>query len=119
MTQLPPPKPGSADEAAERNARAVMEGNLAQIMADITPDVMAQLMQLGASGGLTPQTMPGITGYEVINMGPDGEAEVFEARFLSEVGTATLATKWKQLMGQWKIVEVALVRFERFENTNA
>ena len=56
-------EPGSVQEAAERNAQAVMTGNLAQLMADITPEALTQMMTLGAqSGGLTPGTMPGISG---------------------------------------------------------
>ena len=32
-----------------------MAGNLSQLMADITPEVLMQMMQLGTGGGLTPQ----------------------------------------------------------------
>ena len=31
-------QPTSAREAADRNAQAIMSGNLSQLMADITPD---------------------------------------------------------------------------------
>jgi hypothetical protein len=103
---------GSAREAAERSAQAVMTGNLAQLMADITPEALTQLMQLGAAasaGGLSITSMPSMTGYELTELGPDGDAEVFQATFSSSAGTATLATKWKQILGQWKITEVAVV----------
>ncbi|OAI40522.1 hypothetical protein AYO38_05820 [bacterium SCGC AG-212-C10] len=105
-------QPGSAREAAERNAQAVMTGNLAQIMADITPEALTQLMQLGAAAsgaGLSITSMPSITGYELTDLGPDGDAEVFQATFTSDAGTATLSAKWKQILGQWKITEVAVV----------
>ena len=114
MTE-PAPGPGTAREAAERNARAVMAGNLSQLMADITPDVLLQMMQLGTGGGLTPQTMPSITGYELTELGPDGDGDLFHAKFLSSIGTATLSAKWKLVLNQWKIVEIALVGYERIE----
>ena len=114
MTE-PAPGPGTAREAAERNARAVMEGNLSQLMADITPEVLMQMMQLGAGGGLTPQTMPSITGYELTELGAADDAELFHATFSSSIGTATLLAKWKLVLNQWKIVEIALVGYERIE----
>jgi hypothetical protein len=105
--------PGTAREAAERNAQAIMSGNLAQLMADITPDVMAQVMAMGAqAGGLSPAQMPNIQGYELQEMGQDGDAEVFQVTFRSNVGKATISASWKQLMGQWKITSVTLISAE-------
>ncbi len=102
-------EPGSAREAAERNAEAVMTGNLAQIMADITPDALSQMMAMGAQGGVSPASMPSISGYELTELGSDGDAEVFNVTFISSAGTATLATKWKQIMGQWKVTGIELI----------
>lgn len=90
-----------------------MSGNLAQLMADITPDVMAQVMAMGAqAGGLSPAQMPNIQGYEIEEMGMEGEAEVFQVTFRSNAGTATISATWKQLMGQWKITSVTLISAE-------
>jgi hypothetical protein len=96
-----------------------MAGNLSQIMADITPEVLTQMMQLGAGGGLTPQAMPAITGYEIEEKGQDEDAELFHITFLSEAGTATVSAKWKIVLGQWKIVDIGLVGYERFETPTA
>jgi hypothetical protein len=105
------PEPGSAREAAERNARAVMEGK-----ADITPAALTQMMQLGANAAaLAPTTMPSITGYSVEEVAGDGESELFNVTFHSTVGWATLSARWQQVMGQWKITEVGVVSFERSE----
>jgi hypothetical protein len=106
-------QPASAREAVERNARAVMSGNLTQIMADLTPEALAQMMQMGAqAGGLSPAQMPNIEGYEVSEMGTEGGAELFHVTFRSSAGTATLGTSWKQIMGQWKLAAVELVSAE-------
>lgn len=107
-------QPSTAREAAERNARAIMEGNLSQLMADITPEVLAQVMAMGsqAPAGLSITQMPNIQGYEIADAGSNGDAEVFDVTFRSDIGTATIAASWKQVMGQWKIVHVALVSAE-------
>lgn len=107
-------QPATAREAAERNASAIMSGNLAQLMADITPDVMAQVMAMSAQApqGLSLASMPNIQGYEIVEKGLEGDAEVFEVAFKSDIGTATIAASWKQVMGQWKITAVSLVSAE-------
>jgi hypothetical protein len=107
--------PANAREAADRNANAVMTGNLSQVMADVTPEALQQLMGLGTSGGLTPQSMPSISGYEIEEQTDDAEGELFHVRFDSPAGSATLAARWKEVMGQWKITEVALVAAEESE----
>lgn len=106
-------QPTTAREAAERNAQAIMTGNLSQLMADITPDVLAQVMAMGAqAGGLSPAQMPNIQGYEIQEMGQEDGADVFHVTFRSDAGTATLSASWKQVMGQWKVVAVSLVSAE-------
>lgn len=106
-------QPVTAREAAERNAQAIVSGNLAQLMADITPDVLAQVMAMGSqAGGLSPAQMPNIRGYEIEERGQDGDADIFHVTFRSDVGTATLSASWKQIMGQWKIVAVSLISAE-------
>ncbi|MEZ4493659.1 MAG: hypothetical protein R3C29_10160 [Dehalococcoidia bacterium] len=108
------PGPQTAREAAELNAKAVAEGNLAVVMGQLTPEAMAQMMQLGAQGGgLTPQQMPAITGYTIEEAGSDGESETFNVTFTSAIGTATVAARWKQVLGQWKIAGIALVSAEQ------
>lgn len=106
-------QPATAREAVERNAQAVMSGNLTQVMADITPEALAQMMQMGAqAGGLSPAQMPNIEGYEVEEKGTEGDADLFHVTFRSSVGTATLGTSWKLIMGQWKLTAVELVSAE-------
>jgi hypothetical protein len=109
--------PGAAREAAERNARAVMTGNLAQLMADISPEALNQMMQMasqaqadGSLGGLNLAALPSVEGYELTEVGRDGDDEVFHVTFHSTAGSATLMTKWRQLMGQWKIVGIGRVQ---------
>jgi hypothetical protein len=72
------------------------------------------MMQMGAqaqaAGLQTPQTLPSIQSYTLETVSEDEEeGSVFNVTFHSEAGTATLATRWKQIMGQWKIAGVELV----------
>lgn len=103
---------GTARQAAEQNAKAVMEGNIAAVIGQLTPEAMAQMMQLGNQGSLTPQQMPAITGYEIQEAGSDGDSESFDVTFHSQAGSATLRGRWKRVMDQWKIAEVTLISAE-------
>ena len=103
--------------AVERTAEAVKTGNFAQLMSDITPEAIAQLMQLApAGGGLSLMSMPAISGYELQELPPEGDARVWQLAFLSPAGRATLAASWKQVLGQWKITGVRLVSIEPTES---
>lgn len=113
MTSPKDNAPRTARDAAERNAKAVMEGNLAQIMGDITPEALTQMMQMAAqAGGLSPAAMPNIQSYEITEMPATDDGDVFQVEFTSAVGKATLSTTWKEIMGQWKIAAVSLVSAE-------
>jgi len=113
------PDPGSAREAAERTAQAIMAGNLARVMNDITPAAFSQVMQLGqaqaTAGGapapspFAPGTMPSITGYEIEEIESSPESGLFHVTFTSPAGTATLAARWQLIMGLWKIADVGLI----------
>ena len=106
-------QPLTSREATERTAPAVMSGNLARIMADLTPEALGQMMALGsAAGGLSPAQMPSIDGYEIDELGAEGDTEMFHITFRSPIGSATLKAAWKQVMGQWKITAVSLVSAE-------
>jgi hypothetical protein len=102
--------------AVERTAEAVRTGNLAQLMADITPEAIAQMMQMApAANGMSIASMPSITGYAITECPPEDDAAVYQVTFESAMGRATLAASWKQLLGQWKITAVRLVSIEPAE----
>ena len=106
-------EPEGLHEIVVRNAEAVVAGNFAQIMADITPEALAQMMQMAPTdGSFSLANMPGITGYELAFMGEEGDACLYHVTFESEPGRATLGVTWKSLMGQWKITAVSVVGVE-------
>ncbi|GIW13314.1 MAG: hypothetical protein KatS3mg062_0753 [Tepidiforma sp.] len=106
-------EPGDVRAAVERTARAVMTGNLAQVMADLAPEAMAQLMQIASGAqGISPGQLPSIEGFEVEEDGASAEEARFRVRFRSSAGTLTVATTWRPVMGQWKVAEIGLAGFE-------
>lgn len=113
--------PGSAREAAERNAKAVMAGNISQVMADITPEALTQMMQLAAAnGGVSPATMPNMQSYAIEDAGPtDDGGQRYRVTFTAAEGTATLTATWKQVLSAWKITAVALESAQRAEEGGA
>jgi len=109
-------EPGDVRAAVERTARAVMTGNLAQVMADLAPEAMAQLMQLASGAqGLSPSQLPSIDGFEVEEEAASPEEARYRVRFRSSMGSVTVATRWRPVVGQWKVVEIGLAGFEPAE----
>lgn len=107
------PEPGTAREAVEATAKAVQSGNVALLMASITPEAMTQMMQMGAqAGGLSPATMPDIQGIEIGEETVDGEDHSFPVTFHSSAGNVSVDTTWRLLLGQWKIAGIQLISAE-------
>jgi hypothetical protein len=104
---------GDPREAVDRTARAVMTGNLAQVMADLSPEAMAQLMQLASGAqGLSPTQLPSIEGFDIAE-DPAEEGEVrYRVQFHSSAGSVTVATTWRPVLGQWKVVSIGLAGAE-------
>ena len=97
-------------EVVERNAQAVMSGNFVQLMADITPEALARLVQLSPpGGGPSLATLPAILGYEIEPLEADGDAHFYRARFTAETATASFITKWQLVLGAWKVVDFSNV----------
>ncbi|WP_322818164.1 hypothetical protein [Tepidiforma sp.] len=108
--------PGEVRAAVERTARAVMTGNLAQVMADLAPEAMGQLMQLASGAqGLSPSQLPAIDGFEVEEDAVSEAEARFRVRFRSSAGNVVVATTWRPILGQWKVAEIGLAGFEPAE----
>lgn len=110
---------GSAREAVERSAQAIVAGNIVQVMSDLTPEALAQVLQMASEQGLNPGSvtalggLPGISGYTVIDAGKDEDSETFLVTFEAPEGRATVESTWKQVLGQWKIAAFRVVDLKR------
>ena len=112
------PEAGSARAAVERNAQAVASGNFATILADVTPEALAQMMQAASQrgidgGGMSFASMPNVQSYEIVGAGKDVDSETFHVTFVSDRGCATVGSTWRQIAGQWKIVALEVISLER------
>jgi hypothetical protein len=110
----PAAEPEGLREVVERNAEAVRTGNLAQLMADITPEALADMMRMAPNGMSMASfaQLPEVTGWSTVYLGRDGDAETFSVTFESAAGTATLLSRWRQVVGLWKVVGVRVVAAE-------
>ncbi len=107
------PEPPPLREVVERTAQAVMSGNFMALMADITPEALGKLMQMAPSAGqMNLAALPQITGYQVDELAAAGEVQRYRVTFQSALGTVTLASHWKQVLGQWKIADFDEVQFD-------
>lgn len=107
-----------AQEAAERLAANVAAGNLALVLADIAPEALAKAMQAnpaaaGGAGGLP--ALPAIREWHVEPVGDSPAGPIFRLRFHSDAGDAVIETTWGEVMGQWKVVDFAVVELRRRE----
>lgn len=91
------------EEAVTRNCQALLTGNIAQIFADMTPEAMAKIAQLGGGGAMT-GTMPALTSYDIISRAQDGDDHLYDVQFH---GTPSFGVKarWREIGGLWKLVD--------------
>ncbi len=96
----------SAKEAAEQYVKDLQTMNVASLMTAFTPAGMVKAMtvltQLQANGGPKP-----ITGYTLGDALTDGEDEVIEITLENAEGQATMITRWKDVLGAWKVDDIA------------
>lgn len=95
----------TAEEAAHRHARAAVAGNLAQLMADLTPQALATLMAQGGAGTGFQQPR----GYELKLHGQEGNDYIFDITYAGPIGDVTLRDRFSRIGDQWKIVEAKIV----------
>jgi hypothetical protein len=82
-------------------------------MADITPEALAKLMQMAPpGGGPSLASLPAITAYSVEHLEPEADAQRYRATFTSAQATASFITSWKQVAGQWKVVDFSDVQID-------
>ncbi len=94
-------------EVADQFAKDLMGQNIAGLMLVFTPEGMNKAMtlqtQLQAQGPRKPATS-----YDV-NVGqPDGEDTPVDLVMKGEDGELTIATRWREVEGSWKVNDLAL-----------
>lgn len=88
----------SAEETARRHGQAVVDGNMAVLMGDLTPEAMASLGALAGS-------LQGVTAYEIAKHEADGADHIFNITYTAPTGPLTVRSRWREMGDDWKIVE--------------
>jgi len=95
------------DTAADKmrsTCDAIMRGDFMSAMADLTPNAMAEAMQL--AGGFTGVPMP--EGYTIDNEAVAGDESRFHVTFRGAGQQLSATVGWQMLEGAWKITSIRL-----------
>lgn len=95
-------------DAADQFAKDLLAQNIAGLMMAFTPNGMGQAMALqsqmqgaGAAGGGTPTVSIQVQGQE-------GDDHLVDIVMSSGSESRTIATRWKDIAGSWKVDALAL-----------
>lgn len=94
----------TARETAQRHGQDVVTGNMAGVIADFTPEAMAEFQKFGA---MPPRPT---TRAEMVSEKKDGEREVFEIKYSNDSEALTIRSWWEDQNGVWKLVKAEPVR---------
>jgi hypothetical protein len=96
--------PETADEAMRRACELIMAGDFFSAMADLTPEAMADAMNLGM--GMTGLPLP--EGYELEAPEQVGEDTRYHVTFKSGERRMRAFANWRQIDGAWKIAAIGI-----------
>ncbi|MBF6599110.1 MAG: hypothetical protein IVW36_01220 [Dehalococcoidia bacterium] len=83
------------------HAEKASSGRVAEILGDLTPDAMQQLMPM-AAGLPNPAT-----GYDIAAVSSSGDDHVFDVTYTGEGDkSATMRETVRQVEGAWRIVKI-------------
>ncbi len=91
----------NAEEFMRDHAMKASSGRVAEVLGDLTPEAMSQVMQLMA-GGPNPAT-----GNSVAVLSSDGTDHLFDVTYTGDDGKSlTMRETVRQIDGTWKIVKL-------------
>jgi len=91
----------TAEEFMRSHADKASSGRIAEILGDLTPEAMSQVMPLMADGPNPP------TGNTVVPRGRDGDDYVFDVTYTGDSDKVTSMREWvRQVDGAWRIVRL-------------
>ena len=91
-----------AREFMQLHADNATAGKIPEVMKDLTPDALQQVMPLMA-GGPNP-----IKSNSVVSRGQEGDDFIFDVTYSGEDGKSVSMREWvRQIDGTWKIAKLA------------
>lgn len=94
-------------ETAQQFANDLMAQNIAGLMLAFTPEGMGKAMALQAQQQAAGPQAPA-TSSEVVLQGEEGDDHLVDIVMKSDSGEATIATKWRDVDGTWKVNDMAM-----------
>jgi hypothetical protein len=94
----------TAEDAMRRACELIMKGDFFAAMADLTPEAMADAMNLGA--GMTGIPLP--ESYELSQAEPSGEDTRYRVVFKAGDREMRAFADWRQIDGAWKITAIGI-----------
>lgn len=94
--------------AADQFALDLKNQNIAGLMMAFTPAGMGQAMALQAQMQASSQPQDANAKVETVETGEEGDLKLVDLVFTGDSGTQTIATKWKDVAGAWKVEGIAL-----------
>jgi len=92
------------DEAVDSYVNAIKVMDLGTLMATLTPEALGKAMAMG--GGGPPS---GITNISAEKKSEENGEYVYHLSVEAASGAGTMMTRWKEIDGQWKVVDLAQV----------
>lgn len=89
-----------ASEFMQTHANNAVEGKIQLVLADLTPESMAQVGPLMA-GGPNP-----VKGNSVVPVSQSGDDHIFDVTYTGDGGSVSMRETVRQVDGTWKIVKV-------------
>ncbi len=94
----------SIDEAVSSYINAIKVMDIGTLMATLTPEALGKAMSMG--GGAPPA---GITDIKPEQQNEENGEYVYHLSVEAASGGGTMMTRWKEIDGAWKVIDLAQV----------
>ena len=99
----------SVECAVREHAQAAVEGDFGRTIRDMTPEAFAKAMLMELKQWT-------YAGYTIEYRSRDEEDYLFQVRYLTDAGAATICYRFREMDGVWRVIDVDLIaRPERVE----
>lgn len=95
-------------EMADQFAKDLIAQNIAGLMMAFTPEGMTKAMTMQAQMAASGQPQPVSTGFEIRELGQEGDDHAIDIVMKNANGEGVIATKWRDVAGTWKVNDIAL-----------
>jgi hypothetical protein len=92
------------EEAVDKYVNAIKVMDLGTLMATLTPEALGKAMAMGGGG-----PPAGITSIDAKQISEENGEYVYHLSVEAASGAGTMMTRWKEMDGQWKVVDLGQV----------